>query len=207
MMDAARAITREQGLSGLYRGLGVTLVEIVPYAALQFGLYDALSAAWTSARVAQIAAERKAAGLSSSGGPDPPQDKFQAFTCGLLAGLVAKLTSHPLDVAKKRYQVAGLQRSLRYGARVESVLAAKPLFACLAEIYQREGLRGLWKGSVPSMVKAAPAAALTFTAYEALIAWMVAAAAERNAAAAREAAAASGGGGGKAAAVMKGRIV
>jgi solute carrier family 25 thiamine pyrophosphate transporter 19 len=51
MMDAARGIYRDQGLAGLYRGLGVTLVEIVPYAALQFGLYDALSASWTNARV------------------------------------------------------------------------------------------------------------------------------------------------------------
>ncbi len=35
------------------------------------------------------------------------------FVCGLLAGLCAKLVTHPMDVAKKRYQVAGLQRSLR----------------------------------------------------------------------------------------------
>lgn len=35
------------------------------------------------------------------------------FACGLMAGLCAKLTTHPLDVVKKRYQVAGLQRSLR----------------------------------------------------------------------------------------------
>lgn len=51
MMHAARGIYKDQGVAGLYRGLGVTLIEIVPYAALQFGLYDALSAAWTSARV------------------------------------------------------------------------------------------------------------------------------------------------------------
>lgn len=38
--------------------------------------------------------------------------RIQNFTCGLAAGLVAKLTTHPLDVAKKRFQVAGLQRSL-----------------------------------------------------------------------------------------------
>ena len=31
---------------GLYRGLGVTLVEIIPYAALQFGIYDMLTSAW-----------------------------------------------------------------------------------------------------------------------------------------------------------------
>ena len=40
MIDAGRGIIRERGLVGLYRGLGVTLVEIIPYAALQFGLYD-----------------------------------------------------------------------------------------------------------------------------------------------------------------------
>lgn len=34
--------------------------------------------------------------------------------CGLLAGTLAKLGTHPLDVAKKRYQVAGLQRDLRW---------------------------------------------------------------------------------------------
>lgn len=84
-------------------------------------------------------------------------------------GLIAKLGSHPLDVAKKRYQVAGLRRSLRYGARVQEQLVVMPLMTCLANIYNKEGVAGLWKGSVPSIVKAAPAAAITFTAYEAII--------------------------------------
>ena len=39
---------------------------------------------------------------------------FERFMCGLLAGTLAKLGTHPLDVAKKRYQVAGLQRDLRW---------------------------------------------------------------------------------------------
>ena len=230
MLDAARGIVREHGPAGLYRGLGVTLVEIVPYAALQFGLYDALSGAWRR-RAAAAAAEReereqrqqrqqrgkgrrqrRGQEADDGGGdleqqqhsPQPPQanSRLQAFTCGLLAGLAAKLATHPLDVAKKRYQVAGLPRSLRYGARVEGRLAARPLMACLAEIYAREGVAGLWKGSVPSIVKAAPAAALTFTAYEAIAAWLAAAAAAAHEAHAAEAAAAAAagaaaGGGGK----------
>ncbi len=159
-----------------------------------------------------------------------------------MAGLFAKLATHPLDVAKKRYQVraaarrrlrrgaraasrpartplpaataapctlpcqagpqrlapsplppvrpaptppppppppppqvAGLQRSLKYGARVESGLALKSLSTCLAEIYRNEGVRGLWKGSMPSIIKAAPNAALTFVAYEAIVAALLAA--------------------------------
>lgn len=30
---------------------------------------------------------------------------MQAFVCGLAAGMLAKLGTHPLDVAKKRFQV------------------------------------------------------------------------------------------------------
>ena len=48
-----------------------------------------------------------------------------------------------------------------------------PLMTCLADIYHREGVAGLWKGSVPSIAKAAPAAAITFTAYEAIIALLL----------------------------------
>ena len=42
----------------------------------------------------------------------------------------------------------------------------RSLPACLANIYRREGVRGLYKGSIPSIIKAAPAAAVTFSAYE-----------------------------------------
>jgi solute carrier family 25 thiamine pyrophosphate transporter 19 len=66
MIDAARGICRENGVAGLYRGLGVTLVEIVPYAALQFGLYDALSAAWTRVRGQRGAGRR--GGVRGAGG-------------------------------------------------------------------------------------------------------------------------------------------
>jgi hypothetical protein len=56
-------------------------------------------------------------GVSPSLQPPSPlwhDVRLANFVCGLAAGLVAKLVTHPLDVAKKRYQVAGLQRSLRW---------------------------------------------------------------------------------------------
>lgn len=48
---AARGIVAQHGPRGLYRGLGITLVEIVPYSALQFGLYDSLNSAYNKYRV------------------------------------------------------------------------------------------------------------------------------------------------------------
>ena len=50
MGQAAQGIVKEKGVLGLYRGVGVTLLEIIPYAALQFGLYDAFTSAYTKAR-------------------------------------------------------------------------------------------------------------------------------------------------------------
>ncbi|GLC38991.1 hypothetical protein PLESTB_001774000 [Pleodorina starrii] len=209
MWDAARGIVSQRGPAGLYSGLGVTLVEIMPYAALQFGLYDTLNALVDDARhryqrdMAEAAAAAAAAATgtsSSSSGRDATQaapspspapspavslpgvqsSRLQAFACGLLAGLLAKLVTHPLDVAKKRYQVAGLQRSLRYGARVEAGFAMRSLAHSLVHIYRTEGLMGLWKGSVPSIVKAAPSAAITFAAYDAVLAWLLVVAGEQQ---------------------------
>ena len=48
---AARGIVAQHGVRGLYRGLGITMIEIVPYSALQFGLYDSLNTAYNRARV------------------------------------------------------------------------------------------------------------------------------------------------------------
>lgn len=40
MRSAFLDIVRTRGLPGLYAGLSPTLVEIIPYAGLQFGTYD-----------------------------------------------------------------------------------------------------------------------------------------------------------------------
>ena len=59
MTEAARGIVQRNGVRGLYTGLGITLVEIVPYAALQFGLYDTFTVAWSKARRARLQAQAR----------------------------------------------------------------------------------------------------------------------------------------------------
>jgi len=68
-------------------------------------------------------------------------------------------------------QVEGLERDRRYGARVEQG-AYKNMYDALIRILQVEGWGGLYKGIVPSIVKAAPAGAVTFVAYEYTSEWM-----------------------------------
>jgi len=67
-------------------------------------------------------------------------------------------------------QVEGLQRHPKYGARVE-LNAYKNMFDGLGQILRSEGWHGLYKGIVPSTIKAAPAGAVTFVAYELASDW------------------------------------
>lgn len=46
------------------------------------------------------------------------------------------------------------------------------MYDALYRIVQSEGWAGLYKGIVPSIVKAAPAGAVTFVAYEVISDWL-----------------------------------
>ncbi|KAL5701186.1 hypothetical protein ACHQM5_026550 [Ranunculus cassubicifolius] len=158
MRAAFLDIVKARGFRGLYAGLSPTLVEIIPYAGLHFGTYDTFKR-WTMRwNIYKYSVSNES--LSS----------FQLFLCGLAAGTCAKVC-HPLDVVKKRFQVEGLQRHPKYGARVEHQ-AYKGMFDALRQIVLAEGWAGLYKGIVPSVIKAAPAGAVTFVAYEFTSDWL-----------------------------------
>ncbi|XP_057486564.1 mitochondrial thiamine diphosphate carrier 2-like isoform X2 [Actinidia eriantha] len=92
-------IIKTRGFQGLYAGLSPALVEIIPYALLQFGTYDTFkrwAEAWNWFRSSNI---NVADGSPSS---------FQLFIFGLAASTCAKVVCHPLDVVKKRFQIEGL---------------------------------------------------------------------------------------------------
>lgn len=164
MTSAFLDIIRTRGVRGLYAGLSPTLVEIIPYAGLQFGTYDSFKRwmmMWNRYRFSNVSTIEQDDSLSS----------FQLFLCGFAAGTCAKAVCHPLDVVKKRFQVEGLPRHPKYGARVES-RTYKNMYDALHQIVKKEGMAGLYKGIVPSLVKSAPAGAVTFVAYEYTSDWL-----------------------------------
>ncbi|KAG6504407.1 mitochondrial thiamine diphosphate carrier 2-like isoform X1 [Zingiber officinale] len=164
MRSALFDIIKIRGLRGLYAGLSPTLVEIVPYAGLQFGSYDTFKRwlmAWNRYRVPN----------ASPINPDDSLSSVQLILCGFAAGTCAKTICHPLDVVKKRFQIEGLERHPRYGARLENH-KYKNMHHSLLEIFRTEGWPGLYKGIFPSLLKSAPAAAVTFVAYENISDWL-----------------------------------
>lgn len=72
---------------GLYRGYGMTLFREIPFAAIQFPLYERFKAEWA-------AAQSRTEPLA-----------WQAAACGSLSGAIAGALTTPLDVLKTRTQV------------------------------------------------------------------------------------------------------
>lgn len=84
-------------------------------------------------------------------------------SAGVLASVAAKTGVFPLDLVRKRLQVQGPTRG-RYGRG--NIPVSKGVGATMRGIVRAEGVRGLYRGLTVSLVKAAPASAVTMWTYE-----------------------------------------
>ncbi|EEF39321.1 nicotinamide adenine dinucleotide transporter 1, chloroplastic [Ricinus communis] len=79
---------------------------------------------------------------------------------GAAAGVIAATFVCPLDVIKTRFQVHGLPK-LDNGTIKGSLIVGS-----LEQIFQREGLRGMYRGLAPTVLALLPNWAVYFTMYE-----------------------------------------
>ncbi|XP_011311047.1 mitochondrial thiamine pyrophosphate carrier [Fopius arisanus] len=138
-------ILRTESLRGFYRGLSPTLIQIAPHTGLQFVFYDLLTDIYKSITE----------GSSTT--------VINSLIAGSVAGLLSKTAVYPLDLARKRLQIQGFEHG-RVG--FGSFFSCHGLLDCLMKTAKTEGLRALFKGLLPSQLKAAATTALHFTFYE-----------------------------------------
>ncbi|KAJ2720323.1 hypothetical protein GGI07_004662 [Coemansia sp. Benny D115] len=131
---------RERGVAGLYRGLGITILRDIPSFWAYFGLYEGMKAAMVYSRTG-VADGSKSNGL-------------EQFLAGGFAGISAWLTAYPQDVIKSR-----MQMDYRYNSTREA-------FGALLAEAKASGWRIFFRGFGPTIVRAFPANAATFVAYE-----------------------------------------
>ncbi|RLN85297.1 hypothetical protein BBJ28_00014055 [Nothophytophthora sp. Chile5] len=157
MRSLAEHMWATQGPRGFYSGLGATLFQIAPYMGLSFGIYSTLSAIAESRRKEQQKGETQDAqawiSLSTA---------LSYVGSGAVAGLVSKLAVYPLDTVKKRMQMRHVPRCETYG-----VIPTYPsAWACFRDVLRHEGVRGLYKGTAPSLLKSVVSHSATFATYE-----------------------------------------
>lgn len=125
-------------LSKIYAGLGAQLARDVPYAAVEFVVYENLKARLKSdERFAKRA-------------------RAHSLMVGGVSGAVAALVSNPMDVVKTRLMTQTATSAVRY----RSVAHA------FSSVARQEGVRAFAKGIAPRIAAKTLQSALFFAAYE-----------------------------------------
>jgi len=80
---------------------------------------------------------------------------------GSISGAVSKIMVYPMDTIKKRMQIQSV-----FGASTSAPgVIYKGMWDCLATIIRMEGVRGLYRGLFPSVLKTTIGSGLSFTFY------------------------------------------
>ena len=138
MVDCAKYVYRNEGLGAFYISYPTTLSMTVPFTALQFLAYESISTAMN---------------------PQKNYDPFTHCLAGAVAGGFAAGLTTPMDVIKTILQTRGTSSDPQV-RNVNSFLGGCQL------LYQREGLRGFFKGVRPRVVTTMPSTAICWSAYE-----------------------------------------
>lgn len=132
----------EGGFFALYRGIVPTTMGVAPYVAINFALYETLRDSM----------------LESTHDFSNPLWKLSA---GALSSFVGGVLIYPLDLLRKRYQVASMAGG-ELGFKYKSVSGA------LLTIFRDEGFLGAYKGLTANLYKIVPSMAVSWLCYDSL---------------------------------------
>ncbi|KAH0865103.1 hypothetical protein HID58_082314 [Brassica napus] len=161
-----RTISTDEGILGLYKGLGTTLVGVGPSIAISFSAYESLRSYWMSNRPhdSPVVVSLACGSLSGMASSTVSQLLDQTQLISLLLQIVQFTTdfvsTFPLDLVRRRKQLEGI------GGR--AVVYKTGLFGTLKRIIKTEGVRGLYRGILPEYYKVVPGVGICFMTYETL---------------------------------------
>lgn len=149
IMGTLRDLVKSEGggISALTRGLPATVMCQSLNLAVNFAIYESL-------QVELIKLEKDL--VTKYLGPEYVTHRqrgswISSLICGACAGTTASLIVFPLDLVRRRQQIASTPTSILEVA--QSVIKA-------------DGFKGLYRGIVPELVKVVPAVAMNFYFYE-----------------------------------------
>ncbi|PGH16158.1 mitochondrial thiamine pyrophosphate carrier 1 [Helicocarpus griseus UAMH5409] len=143
LLSSLRTIRATEGSRGFFRGASAAIVQIVPYMGLFFTTYEAL-------RVPVAQHWQLPFGTGDA-------------AAGVAASVLAKTGVFPLDLVRKRLQVQGPSRQ---GYVHANIPVYHGVLGTVRAVVRQQGVRGLYRGLTVSLVKAAPASAVTMWTYE-----------------------------------------
>lgn len=137
VLTSIRNLARDRGIPSLWRGLGPTLWRDVPFSGIYWASYETLKKTFRQ---------------------HGQEGASVAFFSGAISGMTAALITSPFDVLKTRQQALIMAPS-----SPTQISASLPF---LVHIAKTEGMRALFAGIQPRMVKIAPACGIMIACFE-----------------------------------------
>eukprot|EP00891_Asterochloris_glomerata_P006722 jgi/Astpho2/6722/Aster-06741 len=138
MRDCVRKVLQHEGVRAFYKGLLPSLIGIIPYAGVDIATFELMK---------QHLLEKY------HGDPHP----VSILAAGMLSSSVAQFASYPLSLVRTRLQAQGIGgKPMKY----------KGMTDVLSRTYRNEGMRGLYRGLLPNMLKLAPSAGISWFVFE-----------------------------------------
>lgn len=138
VLHCMREAVRHEGPLALYKGLGASLIGIMPFSAVDLALYNTFKAEL----------RRRTRSEPST---------LTMLGCGALSSSLAQLATYPLALAKTRLQASGMPG---YAPGYDG------LAGCILDTIKSEGCRGLYRGIVPNLLKAVPSISISYVVFE-----------------------------------------
>ncbi|BFZ65131.1 hypothetical protein YB2330_006294 [Saitoella coloradoensis] len=146
MFPTLAKMWREEGWRGYMRGNWTNCIRIAPYSAVQFWSYNVFKT-----------------GMLEEG--ERELDTIRRLTAGGLAGVVSVVATYPLDITRTRISIASA--SIPSLELVRGTAKLPGMTTTMKQIYRNEGgIRGLYRGIVPTTLGVAPYVGLNFAVYE-----------------------------------------
>ncbi|WAQ82508.1 hypothetical protein PtA15_2A825 [Puccinia triticina] len=144
-------IGKEEGWRGYFKGNGINVVRIAPYSAIQFSSYEI--------------AKKLLSRFSSTGELTTPL----RLGAGAIAGICSVVSTYPLDLVRSRLSIISASIGTRRPTRGGVEERGMGMIGMSMHVYKHEGgLRGLYRGLVPTVIGVAPYVGSNFAAYELL---------------------------------------
>ncbi|KAJ2844213.1 mitochondrial aspartate-glutamate transporter agc1, partial [Coemansia brasiliensis] len=139
-IDCFRKVIRNEGILGLYRGLGPQLVGVAPEKAIKLTVNDFVRARLTNKQTGAIT-------LPSE------------LLAGAMAGASQVVFTNPLEIVKIRLQIQG--EMLKETTATAKAVSRSGAITIIKEL----GLLGLYKGASACLLRDVPFSAIYFTCY------------------------------------------
>ncbi|KAK2582589.1 hypothetical protein KPH14_004877 [Odynerus spinipes] len=140
IIEALKMLIKYTGVSGLWMGLGSTLLRDVPFSAIYWFHYETIKQMF----------------------PGSSQTFTFNLAAGATAGSIAALLTIPFDVVKTHKQIEMGEKEIYSDKPGRS----SSTWAIIRRIYNQNGVRGLFTGLTPRLVKVAPACAIMIATFE-----------------------------------------